>query len=47
MSHTNIIAIKDRIILKKAKKKEKLSETIINTTVVAKVAQKLSLVEFA
>lgn len=47
MWYTNIIVIKDAIILKKAKKKTKLSKNHLNTTVLAKVSQKLSLIDVA
>ena len=45
--YTNIIAIKDVIIIEKVKEKKKLFEDIANTTVLAKVAQISSLVNFA
>ena len=42
MRHTNIITMKDVIILKKTKKKEKLSESLADTTALAEVAWALS-----
>ncbi len=46
MQYTNIIAIKDIIILEKAKEK-KLSKDLANITVLAEVAEALSLVNLA
>ena len=45
--HTNIIAIKDIIIKKKARKKKGLSENIADTTTSAEVTQVWSLVDLA
>lgn len=45
MRHTNIIVIKNIIILKKVREKEKLSENIADITVLAKMAQTSSLVD--
>ena len=45
--HTNIIAMKDVIILEKAREKKMLLESIANTTAPAKVAQLLSLIDLA
>lgn len=45
--YTNIIIIKDVIILEKTKKKEKLSIDIADITTLVKMAQVLSLVNFA
>ena len=47
MCHTNIIAIKNVIILEKSKKKEKLLEGPADITVSAKVARVLSFVDLA
>ena len=47
MRHTNIIAMKDVIILEKTRKKEKLSEGLTNITAPAKVAQTTSFVDLA
>lgn len=47
MCHTNIVAMKDVIILEKAKKKKKLSEGIVDITVPVEVTQALSLVDLA
>lgn len=43
--HTNKIAIKDLIILKKVREKEKLSKSIANTIALVEMAQTLSLVD--
>lgn len=47
MYHINIIAIKNIIILKKARKKEKLLECIADIIIVAKVTHALSLIDLA
>lgn len=47
MQHTNIITIKGIIISKKARKKENLSESFTDITVLVDVAQTSSLVYFA
>lgn len=47
MRHTNIIVIKDAIILKKAREKEKLLKDIANTTASAERAQVSSFFDFA
>ena len=47
MQHTNIIAMKDVIILKKTKEKEKMSKGFANTTALAEVAEGLSLIDLA
>ena len=45
--HTNVIAMKDVIILEKTMKKEKLSEGSTDITALAEVARALSLVDLA
>ena len=45
--YTNIIEIKDVIIIEKAKKKKRLSKGITNTTTLAELSQASSLVDFA
>lgn len=47
MRYTNIMAIKDIILLKKAQEEEKLSKCIVETTLPAKMARASSLVDLA
>ena len=47
MRYTNIIAMKDVIIWKKTKEKEKLSKGLADTTAPAEVAQASSPIDFA
>lgn len=45
--NTNIIAMKNIIILEKAREKEKLSEDTANTTALVEVAKALSIIDLA